>query len=97
MGANIEMAISDQKLGRVGFALSVIALAGTLMIGRSNDVVTNIGLVAMLLAMPGFVLSLTSVIKSRIRLGGWGVAISIFVLLNYATVYGWLLGLFGRE
>jgi hypothetical protein len=89
--------MSDPKLTRVGFAMSLIATVGLFMVSPFGWTVALIGTAMMLLAMPGLVVCVVSFRRQRSRLGGWGIALSIFVLLYYATIYGAAFRSFGAD
>ena len=77
--------------------MSLIATVGLFMVGPFGWTVAVIGMTAMLLAMPGLVVCVLSFSRQRSRLGGWGIALSVFVLLYYATVYGAASRSFGAD
>ena len=93
----IRDGMSDQKLARVGFGMSLIATIGLFLVAPFGRAVAIVGMVAMLLAMPGLVMSVLSFRKRRSRLGGCGIVLSVFVLFYYATIYGAAFRSFGGE
>lgn len=80
--------MSDQKLTRIGFAMSLLATVGLFVVVPFGWTVALVGMAMMLLAMPGLAVSVVSFRRRRSRLAGWSIALGVFVLLYYATIYG---------
>ncbi len=78
---------SVNTLGRVGFALSLVALLGLLLVGPFGSTVNTIGMCISVLCLPGLVTSVVALRHRPRRLAGWGIAVGIFVALYLPEFY----------
>jgi len=92
---NVQSPVDDNRLGRLGFTVSIIAAIGLFAIGplaAFGSTVSIAGTCLAFLAIPGLIISAVGLFSRPRRLARWGCMLGLYVSLHLPTlIHPWLM------
>ena len=83
--SNDSAILPQNKLGQIGFALSLIGVLGVFLVGPFGSLIGTVGMCVAFISLPGLAVSAIGLRRQPRRLAGWGVALGIFGSLYLPT------------